>query len=203
MQELETERLRLRRFTIADLDELAALHGDPAVMRFIDDGRPVTRERVAGETLPAILRAYDELPDGFGHHAIEERAGGRFAGWVSLLPPSSVGLEPGDGIELGYRLRSDLWGRGIAAEAARAAVRHAFDRLGVERIVATTMAVNTGSRRVLEKAGLRYLRTFFVEWPEYLEGAEQGDVVYELTREQWPAAGPAEPLIAAAPATPG
>jgi RimJ/RimL family protein N-acetyltransferase len=204
VRELETGRLRLRRFTPADLDELAALHGDRAVMRYIDDGKPVPREVVARQGLPAFLREYDELPDGLGHYAIVERADGRFAGWVSLLPPSSVGLEPQDGVELGYRLRGDRWGRGIAAEAARAVVELAFVRLGIERIVATTMAVNTGSRRVLEKTGLRHLSTFFAEWPEYIEGAEHGDVVYELTREQWRAArADAGPLNAGGRATPG
>lgn len=61
----------------------------------------------------------------------------------------------------------------------------AFDLLGAQRIVATTMTVNAGSRRVMEKVGLRHVRTFFEQWPEYLEGAEHGDVVYELTREKW------------------
>jgi RimJ/RimL family protein N-acetyltransferase len=204
VRELETERLRLRRFTPSDLDELAALHGDPAVMRYIDDGKPVPREAVAEQALPAILREYDELPDGLGHYAIVEQAGGRFAGWIGLLPPSSVGLEPEDGVELGYRLRSDRWGRGVAAEAARAVVEFAFERPGIERIVATTMAVNTGSRRVMEKTGLRHLSTFFAEWLAYIEGAEHGDVVYELTREQWRAArAEAGPLNAGGRATPG
>jgi RimJ/RimL family protein N-acetyltransferase len=203
--ELTTARLRLRRFTGADLDELAALHGDPAVMRYIDDGRPVPREVVAEQTLPEILREYGELPEGLGHRAIEERlgagsalggasepggTGGRFVGWVSLLPPSSVGLEQGDAVELGYRLHPALWGRGYAGEAARAVVDEAFTfDDGVERIVATTMTVNAGSRRVMEKAGLRYQRTFFVEWPDPIEGSEHGDVVYELTRAQWLSAG--------------
>jgi RimJ/RimL family protein N-acetyltransferase len=47
------------------------------------------------------------------------------------------------------------------------------------------MAVNLGSRRVMEKAGLRFVRTFFQEWPDDIEGAEQGDVEYALTREEW------------------
>jgi RimJ/RimL family protein N-acetyltransferase len=54
-------------------------------------------------------------------------------------------------------------------------------------VVATTMTVNTGSRRVLEKAGLRHTRTFHVDWPDPIPGAEHGDVVYELTRAQWSA----------------
>ena len=47
------------------------------------------------------------------------------------------------------------------------------------------MAVNLGSRRVMEKAGLRYVRTFHQEWPERIEGEEHGDVEYALTKADW------------------
>jgi RimJ/RimL family protein N-acetyltransferase len=50
------------------------------------------------------------------------------------------------------------------------------------------MAVNGASRRVMEKAGLRYVRTFHQPWPDRIEGDEQGDVEYALTREEWGAA---------------
>ena len=187
METLETARLRLRPFVPADVDGLAALHGDAEVVRYIEP-RPVPREVVAGKTLPGILAAYAELPAGLGYRVVEERAGARFAGWVDLAPPASVGLEDEEGLELGYRLRRAVWGRGYATEAARALVGLAFGRLGADRIVATTMAVNSGSRRVMEKLGLRHLRTFFADWPEPLEGAEHGDVVYELTRDRWSSA---------------
>jgi RimJ/RimL family protein N-acetyltransferase len=52
-------------------------------------------------------------------------------------------------------------------------------------VVAETMAVNTASRRVMEKAGLRYVRTFHQEWPEHIEGSEHGDVEYALTKADW------------------
>lgn len=77
------------------------------------------------------------------------------------------------------------WGHGYATEGARALVRLAFTVLGAERVVATTMTVNARSRRVLEKAGLSLVRTFFAPWPEYLEGAEHGDVEYAVSRQDW------------------
>ena len=52
---LTTQRMLIRQFTEADVDWLAALHGDPAVMRYIDDGRPVPAAVVADSTLPGIL----------------------------------------------------------------------------------------------------------------------------------------------------
>jgi RimJ/RimL family protein N-acetyltransferase len=101
-----------------------------------------------------------------------------------------VGLDPND-VELGYRLRPAVWGRGLATEGAGLLVRRAFTSLGVDRVVATTMAVNTGSRRVLEKAGLRHVDTFFADWPDPIPGAEHGDVVYAVTREEWLVTGAA------------
>ncbi|MFD0273694.1 GNAT family N-acetyltransferase [Kitasatospora sp. NPDC127111] len=180
---LETERMTLRRFTEADVDALAALHGHPDVMRHIDDGRPVSRAVVERRQLPHILREYDELPDGQGCFAAVEKSSGTFVGWVSLRPATSVGLD--GGTELGYRMLPSVWGLGYATEGARALVRHAFGALGVDRIAATTMTVNTASRRVMEKAGLSFVRTFFEEWPDPVEGAEHGDVEYAVTRETW------------------
>ncbi|MFC6085890.1 GNAT family N-acetyltransferase [Sphaerisporangium aureirubrum] len=180
---LETGRLVLRRFTEADAEDLARLHGDPAVMRYIDDGRPVPPSVVASETLPGLLREYRELPDGLGCFAATGRATGEFLGWLSLRPATSRGLR--GGTELGFRFLPAVWGRGLATEGARALVQEGFTRLATERIVATTMTVNHASRRVMEKAGLSLVRTFFEEWPEYIEGAEHGDVEYALGREEW------------------
>jgi len=59
--------------------------------------------------------------------------------------------------------------------------------LGVGQVVATTMAVNSASRRLLEKAGLRYVRTVHLDWPDPLPGNEHGDVEYRLDRNDWAA----------------
>jgi RimJ/RimL family protein N-acetyltransferase len=171
----------LRRFTAADVDDVAGLLGDPDVMRYIDDGRPVPRGVVADELLPAILAEYRRLPDGLGRFAAVEKSTGAFLGWFSLRPADTRGLS--GGTELGYRLRPQTWGRGLATEGARALVQSAFADVGADRVVATTMTVNVASRRVLEKAGLSLVRTYFEEWPEYIEGAEFGDVEYALTRQ--------------------
>ncbi|MFH8678297.1 GNAT family N-acetyltransferase [Streptomyces lydicus] len=175
---VRSARLALRRFTADDAEQLAALHGDPDVMRFIDTGRPVPRAQVLARTLPEFLAEP-------GVRAAEVAATGEFIGWFALRP-----TRPGqsDEAELGYRLRRAAWGRGYATEGARAVLAYGFGELGVRRVTATTMTVNRGSRRVLEKAGLRYVRTFFEEWPDHIEGAEHGDVDYALSREEWAAA---------------
>lgn len=181
---LQTERLRLRRFTAADVENLVALDGDPEVMRYLTNGRPTARESVEDEVLPSILRCYER--GAAGCWAAQELAGGEFLGWFSLQPPPDGGTTE---LDLGYRLRRSAWGRGYATEGARALVRTAFDVLGAQRVFAQTMAVNFRSRRVMEKAGLRYLRTFHLEWDDPIPGTEHGEVEYELLRPEWPGPG--------------
>ncbi|MGI5129407.1 GNAT family N-acetyltransferase [Pseudonocardia sp. CA-107938] len=175
----------MRPFAAADLDDLAALHGDPQVMRFID--APVPRAVVERETLPGILRSYAQLPAGQGVFAAVADDG-TFVGQGSLGPVTSRGLVA-DGLELGYRIVRARWGRGFATQIARMLVRRAFVDLGATRVVATTMAVNIGSRRVLERSGLRWVRTFHLDWPDPLPGSEHGEVEYALSRRRDPMAG--------------
>ena len=191
---LVTERLVLRQFTAADAAALLALDGDPRVMRFIDR-KTKSRAQIEAEVLPRFLAYYAAYRD-FGFWAAQGRGGGDFVGWFGLRPvtPSAAAMvdwpdaPPGEAsvAELGYRLRASTWGRGYATEGARALVRRAFSELAVTRIVATTMAVNTRSRRVLEKAGLKYVRTVHLDWPDPLPGTEYGEVEYELHRDDWP-----------------
>ena len=180
----ETERLILRRFTDEDVDLLVDLDSDPEVMFHINAGVPTPRSEIVDDVLPAFLRYYRRWP-GYGFWAVIRRSDGEFLGWVHLRPePDSPEDEP----ELGYRLRRSAWGRGYAAEASRAVVDRAFAECGARRIVAFTMAAHGASRRVMDKVGLRYVRTFKADWPVRIPGDEQGDVEYAITREEWEAA---------------
>jgi RimJ/RimL family protein N-acetyltransferase len=179
---LETQRMLLRRFTEADAGLLAALYGDPRVMRFITLPPPSLAE-VESKILPAYLREYRELADGLGSFAAIEKATRQMAGRFSLKPANSYGLA--GGTELGFRLYPAFWGRGLATEGARALIASAFKRLHLDLVVATTMAANTGSWRVLENCGMRRVRTFYYPDADLMPGAEHGDFVYELTRDDW------------------
>src|ERR1700689_261366 len=132
----------LRRFTEADAAPLAALYGDPRVMRFVTLQPPSLAE-VESAILPAYLREYRELADGLGSFAAIETATGQMAGRFSLKPASSYGLD--GGTELGYRLYPAFWGRGLATEGARALIRRGFEDLSLDRIVGTTMTDKTTS----------------------------------------------------------
>ena len=178
---LETERLVLRQFTEDDVDILAELDGDPDVMHFITGGRPTPRREVEHEILPAFLAYYERFA-GYGFWAAEEKSSGCFVGWFHFRP--AKGADP-DEVELGYRLHRSTWGKGYATEGSRALIDKGFAELGVQRVVAFTMVVHVASRRVLEKAGLRLVRTFHQPWPDYIEGEEEGDVEYALLRSEW------------------
>jgi RimJ/RimL family protein N-acetyltransferase len=140
---LETDRLVLRRFTMADADDLFDLDGDPEVMNFITGGLPTPREEIENDVLPAFLRYY-ERGDRYGFWAAVEKSSGEFLGWFHFRPREG--------------------GRGVVAE---------------------TMVVNAASRRVMEKAGLKYVRTFHQPWPYAIEGSEHGDVEYALRKADW------------------
>lgn len=164
---METERLLLRLVLADDLDDLVALDADPAVMRYINAGRPTARADVAAS-----------IAESAGCRWVAHERGGRaFVGWFALRPGDAA-----RDYELGYRLRRECWGRGLATKGARTMLHHRLRVLDAERVWAQTMTVNLASRAVLERCGLRYVRTFFATWPDVIEGSEEGDVEYEITR---------------------
>jgi RimJ/RimL family protein N-acetyltransferase len=183
---LETDRLVLRRFTVDDVDNLVELDSDPAVMRYVNGGRATPADEIRDDVLPAFLGYYDRYP-GYGFWAVQEKPAGGFVGWFHLRPHPDHGVP--DEPELGYRLRRSAWGLGYGTEGSRALIDKAFAYLGARRVYAETMVVNAASRRVMEKAGLRYVRTFHQDWPDKIDGDEHGDVEYALTREDWVAGG--------------
>ena len=166
---LETARLRLSPLTADHLPHLVALHGDAQVMAFIT-GAGEPPEVVANASLPDLLSRRT--------WAIFEKVTEAFLGWVSLR------LE-GDQAELGYRLVRSAWGQGFASEAAGAVVDMGFGTEEITRIWGQTMSVNAGSRRVMETAGLAYVRTFHLDWDDPLPGSEQGEVEYAITQADW------------------
>ena len=174
MPVLQTSHLTLSPCRPADRDDFIALEQDPDVMRFLNGGRPVG----CAESAP---NADFLMPRGTEAHVWTARHtdNGAFVGWFCLWPD-------GDGsAELGYRLRRQEWGQGLASEGAAALVRWGFESAGYERIVASTMAVNLASRRVMEKLGMHHARTVHVTWPEPIPGSEHGEVWYEMTPTDW------------------
>ena len=172
---LTTARLRLEPVTREHLPLLVDLNADPEVMRFLL-GRAATPEETQQEWARRLDARSDERR-GLGYWAgYEDEV---FAGWWSA---SSFATDPAVA-GLGYRLVRTAWGRGLASEGARAMVRHAFEVPEVARVVASTMAVNVASRRVLERVGFSLVRSWVQEWEDPIPGWEQGEVEYVIQRD--------------------
>jgi len=188
---LETERLVLRRFTEADVDLLVDLDSDPEVMRFLSGGTPTPRAVIESEILPRFLRSYQRFA-GFGYWAAVEKTTGAFLGWFSLALAEDGSS---DDVELGYRLHRSAWGQGYATEGALALIRKGFTELGVRRVHATTYQDNLASRRVMEKVGMRLVRSYRLTPADLVaEGTfhstaqdlwEGDEVEYALVKAEW------------------
>lgn len=149
MIEIRTDRLLLRAFRLDDIAKLVALDADPAVREFLDmPEAPSARQ--AEEWLARIAVDYS-TGSSRGFWAAEEE--GRFVGWFHLRPARDTGET-----ELGYRLRRDAWGRGLASEGGRVLID-----LAGERVIARTMVSNVRSRRVMEKLGMEQVREFLYD----------------------------------------
>lgn len=149
-----TPRMVLRRFTPGDAPLVHALDADPEVMRYLSGGSPTPLALIEAEILPAFIAS---SADGRGYWAAHAAAGGAFLGWFGLRPPADPALPAA---ELGYRLRREAWGRGLASEGVAALVAHAFGTLALAQLTAITYEENAASRRVLEKAGFTLHRRF-------------------------------------------
>ncbi|MFD5465018.1 GNAT family N-acetyltransferase [Kitasatospora sp. NPDC127059] len=151
MVRIETPRLVLRRWRESDVPVMAQVHGDPEVMRWIGEGRALTPE----ESRRAVERFENTWEtEGFGLFAVELRDTGELAGFTGLAVPYFL-PEVLPAVEIGWRLGRAYWGRGIATEAAWAALRFGFETAELDRVVSIAQIGNTASERVMAKLGLR------------------------------------------------
>ncbi|WP_144124233.1 GNAT family N-acetyltransferase [Catellatospora sichuanensis] len=195
---LRTDRLLLVPLADRHLELEVQLDSDPEVLRYIS-GRARSRDEVVASHSQRM--ALGRKVDGLGFWMAFASDGGAldstppageddgdFIG-LMMLPPAHGPDQPDDPTvtDLGYRLVRRHWRKGLASEASRVLLRHAFDTVGQSRVIAQTMAVNTGSRGVMEAIGMRHVRTYFPVWDDPLPGADLGEVEYEMTRGMWQA----------------
>ena len=174
---LQTRRLTLGPCRPSDRADFIDLERDPEVMRYLNGGHAVDHEHV--DPNATFL-----MPRGTEPHVWTARrtSSGAFVGWFCLWPDSETVTE------LGYRLRRADWGQGLASEGAAALVDWGFTSNGYGKIVSGAMATHHGSRRVMEKIGMRHARTAAYNATPF-PGSEHGEVWYELTRAKWNRSG--------------
>jgi RimJ/RimL family protein N-acetyltransferase len=144
--EVHTERLVLRGFRPADIDEWAAICADSEVTRWVGDEEGLSRED-AWRRMAYLVGHWDLR--GFGNWALEERATGELVGRAGLYRP-----EAWPGLEVGWLVGREHWGRGFAPEAGRAAIEWAREELGADHVISLIEDANERSARVAEKLGM-------------------------------------------------
>jgi len=146
---LKSIRIGFRKLEENDLQNLVKLDTDPEVRAFFPDG--VSTPEMLLEKITRSRASF--LEKGFGEFSMTELKTNRFIGRAGF-----AGLEDGE-IEVGYLLLKEYWGQGLASEALGALLDWAGKSLYVPRILAYAPVEHRASLAVMQKAGMRYLKT--------------------------------------------
>ncbi len=177
---LSTERLILRAWRESDRSEFARLNDDPVVMEHMPSR--LTRD----ESDAMAVRIEQHIANhGWGLWAVEVKGGAPFIGYVGLaVPRFQAHFLPA--VEIGWRLAQEHWGRGYATEAARASLRHAFEKLNLQQIVSFTVPLNRRSIGVMERIGMTRDPGGDFEHPNLAAGHPlRSHVLYRMSRSAW------------------
>ena len=176
----ETARLRLRNWREDDIEPFVRHTNTEAVMRWLGGVKPpgVLEEVVRGR----FMAWQDE--HGFTFWAVERKTDGALLGFCGLKIADGRDSTVAGEVEVGWRLREDVWGRGYAKEAATAALRHAFETAGAERVIALTVEGNSNSWGLMRRLGMQRradLDYVDPDWPPSMNPV----IVYEMEQSAW------------------
>ena len=154
---IETERLILRPWQEADLDDLYAYASVKGVGEMA--GWSYHRNK---EESQAILNSFMEHKKTF---ALELKASGQVIGSIGIesFKEAEFLEKQLQGRELGYVLSKEHWGKGLMPEAVKALIRYCFDELHYDFLLCAHFVWNHQSRRVIEKSGFHYVKDIKVE----------------------------------------
>ncbi|MCL2827791.1 MAG: GNAT family N-acetyltransferase [Oscillospiraceae bacterium] len=143
MDHIKTINLEIRRFRETDIEPYIQIMTNPAVTKYLADGRGNTAEGVK-EMLARFEAVWDE--QGFGVFAVVETANGNIIGHCGFLPMK-------DSVELLYAFDASVWGKGYATEAGKAVLDYAKKQFDWAELHAITWPQNEASSAVLKKLG--------------------------------------------------
>ena len=175
---IETERLTLRNWREEDIEPFIRHLNTAPVMRWLGGVR--TREQQSAVVRDRFIAWQEAL--GFTFWAVERRSDGELLGLCGLKLSDDPGSPVEGAVEIAWRLREDAWGQGYAKEAAVASLDFAFDRLGVERVVALTVEGNAPSWGLMLRLGMTRRPDLDYATAMWADGLVW---VYEMRREQW------------------
>jgi RimJ/RimL family protein N-acetyltransferase len=170
MATLETPRLILRRWTLDDVLEAAAIYGDPATMQLFAAGKTFTPAEVAA-SLAAVIAAYDDSC--LGNYAVLNRESGRILGHCGVHRSAEPAIEA----EADWLIRRDSWRQGYAAEAALSVIARVFTSDGAAVISGVAHSENVASIALMRKLGMQYVRN--------QSRFDVDSVVYNLTSDRF------------------
>jgi RimJ/RimL family protein N-acetyltransferase len=145
-------RLRARHWHVDMATEAMRIYGDPVAMRFLSPTYPLKDEAAMRANIERVIGLNATHAKPMGSWPLFDKDKDNLVGTVLLKP-----LPNSDRIEVGWHLARDVWGRGYATEAGRAALFHGFDNLGLNKIYAIVDPENTPSIRVTERLGMTHL----------------------------------------------
>lgn len=149
MNVLETDRLILRRMSVADAAFVLRLVNEPSWLQFIGDKGVRTLQDAREYILSGPVAMYERC--GFGMYLTELKHGRVPVGMCGLIKRDTL-----PDVDIGFAFLPEFWGHGYAYEAASAVLAHGQETLGLRRIVAITSPDNHSSIRLLEKMGLKF-----------------------------------------------
>jgi len=182
MKPIRTERLILRNWEERDRALFHRINSDERVMEFF----PFRRNRAEADAKLDEFRTEIERV-GFGWTAAEVATSGACIGFVGLHGTGHIPTLPAGGVEIGWRLAPEFWGKGYVSEAARAWLAFGFEALGLDEIVSFAVSDNTRSTAVMERIGMRRDRARDFDHPGVPDSHPElkRHVFYAISRDHW------------------
>lgn len=176
---LETERLYLRQWEETDFELFAEMNSDRDIMEYFPKLLSIEESNAMALKCQALIEE-----KGWGFWAVSLKENNTFIGFVGLHQPQyDFPFNPC--VEIGWRLRKEFWGYGYATEAAKAALKFAFEELELKEIVAITSCTNKRSQLVMERLSMKDTGKNWHHPEIETTNPLSEHVLYKLTQEEW------------------
>ena len=160
MHILASERLHYRLMNLQDAALLHELDQDERVMKYINGAKKPSMQEIEDVMIPR-LRQYLNPEKGWGIWQVSCQYNKEYIGWILVRPMDFFSDRPQfDNLEVGWRFKSHTWGKGYATEAAKHIIDNIAAATNVKRFCAIAVQENISSIRIMEKLGMRYVKTF-------------------------------------------